>query len=254
MIVRDDAGGPRGDVAVLRLDHGPVSAMDAELCRALAIELRTVAEGPASAVVLTGSGRSFSAGVDLKQLLAGGAEYVDMFLPALADMFLAVFELAKPVVAAVNGHAIAGGCVLAAAADTVVMAEGKGRIGVPELKVGVPFPNIAMEIVRHKVGDIAARRLVFGAATHTPSEAIELGLVDEVVAPEGLLPRALDLASDLAGDIPADAFAVTKRYLRAEALERVHRGTESDLAAADLWKRRIEDGWTAQYMESLSRR
>jgi enoyl-CoA hydratase len=238
---------------VLRLDHGPVSAMDVELCRALAVELRAVADGPAGAVVLTGTGGSFSAGVDLKRLLAGGAEYIDVFLPALADLFLAVFELAKPVVAAVNGHAIAGGCVLAAAADTVVMAEGKGRVGVPELKVGVPFPNLAMEIVRYKVGDIAARRLVFGAATHTPAEAIHLGLVDEVVAPEGLLRRALELASHMAGDIPADTFAATKRYLREEALKRVRRGTESDLVASELWKRRIDDGWTARYMESLSR-
>ncbi len=253
MLERDADAGPHGEVAVLRLAHGPVSAMDVELCRTLAAELRSIAAGPLGAVVLTGTGGSFSAGVDLKRLLAGGAEYVDVFLPALADMFLAAFELAKPVVAAVNGHAIAGGCVLAAAADVVVMAEGKGRVGLPELKVGVPFPNIAMEIIRYKVGDIAARRLVFGAATHTVDEAAEMGLVDEVVAPESLLPRAIELASGMATDVPADTFAATKRYLHAEAMERVRRGG-SDLAASDLWKRRIEDGWTARFVASLSRR
>ncbi|WP_246394431.1 enoyl-CoA hydratase-related protein, partial [Pseudonocardia pini] len=76
-----------------------------------------------------------------------------------------------PVVAAVNGHAIAGGAVLAAAADRVLMADGRGRFGAPELKVGVAFPQSALEILRHRVGEVALRRVVVEAETYGPAEA-----------------------------------------------------------------------------------
>ena len=103
-------------IAVLTLDNGPVNALDLELLSAVPGSLAAVAD--ARAVVLTGSGRSFSAGVDLKQIIDGGLPYVEKFLPALSLAMLTVFEHPKPVVAAVNGHALAGGCVLAAAATS----------------------------------------------------------------------------------------------------------------------------------------
>ena len=103
------------------------------------------------AMVLTGQGKMFSAGVDLKRLSAGGADYVRAFLPVLHKLYDAVFFYPKPVIAAINGHAIAGGAVLAACADRRVMAKDGGRIGVTELQVGVPFPALAFEIVRFAV-------------------------------------------------------------------------------------------------------
>ena len=104
----------------------------------------------ARAVVITGSGSVFSAGVDLQRIVAGGPSYVREFLPALSDSFMAIFDHPGPVVAAVNGHAIAGGCVIAAACDVRLMAHGK--IGLAELSVSVPFPPVAMEIMRYAVG------------------------------------------------------------------------------------------------------
>src|SRR5262245_6657115 len=130
MIERTDEDG----VAVLRLAHGRANAMDAELCDALTEAMAQAAS--ARAVVLTGTGGIFSAGVDLKRLLGGGRAYLDAFLPSWSRMFERVFFHPAPVVAAVNGHAIAGGCVLAAAADRRVMASDAGRIGVTELLVG----------------------------------------------------------------------------------------------------------------------
>ncbi|MDN5860753.1 MAG: enoyl-CoA hydratase/isomerase family protein, partial [Pseudonocardia sp.] len=169
-------------IAVVRLAHGAVSAMDLELCEAITETFTALADDPADAVVLTGTGRAFSAGVDLRRIVDGGAEYVDRFLPALDAAFRAAFTLPKPLVAAVNGHAIAGGCVLAACADAVLMADGPGRIGVPEIKVGVPFPQVPLQVLIHAVGSTGARRLVMGAQTYEPAAARELGLVDEVVA------------------------------------------------------------------------
>jgi enoyl-CoA hydratase len=248
VIEREDIG----DVAVLRLAHGPVNAMDLELCQAASAQLRSFAADPARAVVLTGTGRAFSAGVDLRRYLAEGEPYVERFLPALAELFSSAFELTKPLVAAVNGHAIAGGCVLAACADVTFMADGNGRIGVPELKVGVPFPRVALEVLRHAVGEVAARRLVVGAETYPPAAAREIGLVDEVVPAGELVARAVAAARAMATDIPPDSFATTKAQLRRDAQERIGRMTDEAEAVARLWSRRATDGWVADYLKSVT--
>lgn len=250
MIHRED----HDDVAVVRIDHGPVGAMDTELCTELAATLRALVADPAQAVVLTGTGTSFSAGVDLRRIVDGGADYVQEFFPALSELFSAAFALGKPLVAAVNGHAIAGGCVLAAAADVVSMAEGKAGIGLPELKVGVPFPRIALEVVGHRVGEVVLRRMVVGALTYTSDQARDFGLVDEVVPADELVGRARASAARLVAQTPSDTFAATKAALRREATERAERLAEEDATAMLLWARHATDGTIAGFMESVGRR
>jgi enoyl-CoA hydratase len=250
MIHRED----HDDVAVIRIEHGPVGAMDTELCTELASTLRSLVADPAQAVVLTGTGGSFSAGVDLNRIVEGGADYVQEFFPALSELFAAAFALGKPLVAAVNGHAIAGGCVLAAAADVVLMAEGKAGIGLPELKVGVPFPRIALEVVGHRVGEVVLRRMVVGATTYKPEQARDYGLVDDVVPADELAGRALTAAAGLAAQTPSDTFAATKAALRHEATERAERFAEEDATATLLWARHATDGTIAGFMESVARR
>jgi len=136
-------------VAILTLAHGKANALDIEFCNTIAGSFTDLRNSDAKAVVLTGQGKIFSAGVDLKQLSEGGADYVRKLLPALHRLYEAVFFHPKPVVAAINGHAIAGGCVLACCADRRIMAGEVGRIGVTEILVGVPFPALAFEIMRH---------------------------------------------------------------------------------------------------------
>src|SRR6201992_461123 len=110
-------------------------------------------QGP---VILTGAGRAFSAGVDLRALVDGGKGYAEKFVVALSKAFRAIFDHPAPVIAAVNGHAIAGGCVLAMCADVRLMSG--GTIGLTELAVGVPFPVTALEICRDAMGISAAPR------------------------------------------------------------------------------------------------
>jgi enoyl-CoA hydratase len=193
------------------------------------------------AVVLIGTGRIFSAGVDLLRLLDGGPVYISRFLPALSTMLATVFSHPAPVVAAINGHAVAGGCVLACAADKRLMARDAGRIGVTELLVGVPFPAAAMEIMRCATAPQYFEDAIFSGATYTPPEAVARGLVHDIVDPHVLIERAVAAAKTLAALSPP-AFATTKRQTRGPALERLE---QEDLDAD------IEQIWTAP--ETLER-
>jgi enoyl-CoA hydratase len=207
-----------GRVAVLKLEHGKVQALDLELCAALEENFEAAAEwDDTDAIVLTGAGSSFSAGVDLKRVLDGGPAYIEGFLAAMDRAFAALFRCPKPVVAALNGHAIAGGCVMACAADYRVMAQGKGRIGVPELGVGVSFPWLALEIVRLSTPVEHLQELLYLGETYDADQALARGLVDEAVAADKVQERGLAVATRLAGMSPG-AFALTKRQLRLDSL------------------------------------
>lgn len=219
--------GLQDGIATARLEHGKANALDLELLRELADVLRRVQASGARAVILTGTGGIFSAGVDLFRVVDGGDAYAREFVPLLSAVILQLFEYALPVVAAVNGHAVAGGCILACACDRRLMAGGKGTIGVPELRVGVPFPRAAIEIMRHAVAPHELQTLVYVGRTYPPSEALARGLVDEVVEPDALPARARQVAEQFAG-IPPHVFAATKQTLRADAAARVRSDTTAD--------------------------
>jgi enoyl-CoA hydratase len=221
-------------ILTLRLAHGKASALDVELLEALTRELDGAGDG-VRALMLTGTGSIFSAGVDLFRLTQEGADYVRRFIPLLCSLLRKLFAFPRPVVAAVNGHAIAGGCMLVLAADIRLMAEGTGRIGVPELLVGVPFPAVALEIVRCAVPADKVQALVYTGRTLPPQEALAAGLIDEVVAPAALPARAEEVARQLAV-IPPEAYRLTKQYLRAEALQRIEKASDThDLSALQVW-------------------
>src|SRR5262249_50126124 len=221
-------------ILTLRLAHGKVSAIDVELLDALLRELDGVADD-VRALILTGTGSIFSAGVDLFRLTQEGAEYVRRFLPLLYRFVRTLFTFPRPVVAAVNGHAIAGGCVIVLACDVRLMAEGAGRIGVPELLVGVPFPAAPLEVVRFAVPQNKVQSLLYTGRTLPPRDALAAGLVDEVVAPDDLPARAQEIARHPAR-VPPRAYRLTKQSLRAEALERIDRaGGPQDQAVLEVW-------------------
>ena len=215
MIERDEHDG----IVTLRLAHGMASALDAELLEALDAALGEAERGGARAVVLTGTGSIFSAGVDLFRMTNEGAAYVERFYPILIAAIGRLFRFPRPVVAAINGHAIAGGCILAQACDQRIMAAGKGRIGVPELLVGVPFPALVLEVMRFAVAPQHLQQIVYSGQSFLPEEALAKGLLDEVVEAETLAARAHDMASKLAS-LGADSFRLTKAQLRADAIDR----------------------------------
>lgn len=238
----------RSGVTVLRLRHGKVNALDLELLRAISTALAEVDER--AAVVITGTGTAFSAGVDLHRVVAGGPAYVAEFLPALTAAFLAIFDHPGPVLAAINGHAIAGGCVIAAACDVRVMSQ--GTIGLAELTVGVPFPVAALEIMRHAAG-AAASRLVLAAELLGPAQAQAIGLIHRVDEPGVLLESVLGQAQRMA-QMPAGVFAVSKRQLQQPARDRIaaRRGEDAEVLAT--WSSAATQAAITGYLGTLKRR
>ena len=222
-------------VAVLTLAHGKANALDIEFCSSLAGHFDELRASNVKAAVLTGQGTIFSAGVDLKRLSGGGADYIRQFLPALHRLYEAVFFHPKPVVAAINGHAIAGGCVLACCADRRIMAREGGRIGVTEILVGVPFPALAFEIVRVAVPPRYLPEFALSGATYATDEALRRGWVDEVAEPEDLVEDAVAVARELSLLSPA-AFTQTKMQIRQPVAERTHEsGKATDKAVTEIW-------------------
>lgn len=238
----------RGGVAVVRWEHGKVNALDLELLEAIGKTFDGL--GEADAVVVTGGGRAFSAGVDLRRLVDGGPEYVGAFLPALSRALLAIFDFPRPVVAAVNGHAIAGGCVLAAACDRRLMSA--GTIGLTEILVGVPFPSSAFEIMKWAVGP-EVNSLVLTGGTVRPDEAVTLGLVHEVLEADTLLDGAVARAGTL-GRIPRRTYAMTKQQLHREASQAIAGATAWDADVLEVWQSPGTIGGIARYLDSLGAR
>lgn len=224
----------RDSIAIVRMEHGKVNAIDAELFNALAVEFENLASAPVTAVILTGTGKAFSAGVDLFRVLNEGAPYIDRFLPAFSSHLEQLYLFPKPVIAAVNGHAIAGGCVLTCACDYRIMAQGPGTIGAPELLVGVPFPPLALEIVRSAVAPQHAQEIVYTGRVYSPDDALHRGIIDEVVSPEALMDRALQMAASL-GAIPSKSFRIAKQYLRDGSLARAKK-SNLDEEVLQTWK------------------
>ncbi len=241
----------RDGITVLRMAHGPVSALDLELLTALGDRLETLEAMDYGPIILTGSGDAFSAGVDLWRVVDEGPTYLDEFLPALDRALSGLLSIARPVVAAVNGHAIAGGCVLTCACDYRIMAEGSGRIGVPELKVGVPFPAVALGTLRAAVPASRLRELIYAGRTYGPAEARQVGLVDELSEPGHLLDRAREVAGELAA-IPAETFQVTKRQLTEPVLTLIDRvRATADDEVARIWADPEIHGRIRAYMERI---
>lgn len=242
MIIREI----RDETAILSISHGKVNLLDAESIEALSSELVRAAS-EARAIVLTGAGSAFSAGVDLFRILDGGDAYLDRFLPALDGLLRRLFELPVPVVAAVNGHAIAGGCIVALAADYKIMSA--GRLGIPELSVGVPFPVSALEIVRFAIPSSTLQQIIYTGKTVSAEEARDAGLVDEVVEPSALESRALELAHQMAS-IPKATFRLTKGHLRSVAIERISKmDAVIDPEVRKLWRDPAIHGVIRAYLD-----
>ena len=232
-------------VTIVRFDNAPVNALDLDLLEVIIASMRSV-EGP---VVITGAGRAFSAGVDLRALADGGTDYAGRFVTALSEAFLAIYDYPAPVVAAINGHAIAGGCVLAMCADVRLMSG--GTIGLTELAVGVPFPVAALEICRDAMG-VSAARAALQAKTIDAETALARGWIDAVVSKDEVVSAALTTAREL-GQYSPTAYADTKRQLHKPVRTAIEAGTTTDADVRASWISEETRDRINGFLESLTR-
>jgi enoyl-CoA hydratase len=224
-----------GQVAILRLARGKGNALNLDLVTALADALDRLDKSPARAGIITGQGNVFGAGVDLLALAEGGPDYIRKFVPVMLRSFERLATFPKPLVAAVNGHAIAGGAILMMACDQRLLARGTARIGLTEVLVGVVFPAWALEIVRFATPPQHFSTVICTGRTWQPEDALARGLVDELVEPERLLDRAREVAAEMAAISPS-VFSKTKLAVRRPMLEAAReQSAKTDAAVLAHW-------------------
>ena len=233
------------NVLVLYLQNGKVNALDLDFLLAIKEKVVQLKSSSHEAIVLTGAGSCFSAGVDLKALLNGGTTYINKFLPALNDALECLVRFPKPVIAAINGHAVAGGCIIACSCDYRIMVDTKASMGIAELAVGVPFPAVPFEIMRNAVSPNHFQELLYSGASQSPQEAFRMGLVHQLCQEEELLPKAIERAKNYA-NIPPSVFSISKIQFFQSLSDKLEKHRlETDTRASQLWT-------SVQVMQSIS--
>jgi enoyl-CoA hydratase len=221
------------DFYTLTIDGPGKNSLSSAVMREVA---RRVREADGRPVLVRGAGDAFCAGLNLKEVASLDVAGMEAFLGLLDDMIDALFDHPGPMVACVNGHAIAGGCVIALCADVrVAIDDPKVRIGLNEVALGLEFPPKIMKLARYRLARHQVERALLEAGLHGPRRAVDLGFVDEVSADP--LARANAILHALAAH-PPEIYASTKRTLRGGAVT---------LAADDrsYFRERVLPRWTA---------
>ena len=220
--------GPDGIRRVI-LDAGRGNALGVELLGRIAGAFDPAREVPGP-VVLAARGRSFCTGLDLVANFELGREDMRELMLGFHRALAAVLLWPGPVVAEIQGHALAGGALLSFCADRRLMAHGSARFGVHGVQLGVVYPQVAIEVLRWRLGRAGAERLLYGARLRNGLRAFDEGLVDKLVEPGALSARSRELAAELNG--PMGTFAQLKPIL----LREVAAGLENiDEAGRESW-------------------
>ncbi|KRD80197.1 enoyl-CoA hydratase/isomerase family protein [Lysobacter sp. Root983] len=209
-----------GEIVELQLARAPVNALNPSLCQDLRAALgQAIADG-AQGIVLSGGPKVFSAGLDVPHLLSLGADRDALMAAwqAFFDTALALAASPVPVVAALAGHAPAGGCVLALCCDYRVMASGPFRIGLNETQVGLVAPEGIQRLMRRVVGNYRAERLLVAGEMLDAEQALQAGLVDELTDIDNVATRARVWLEHLLA-LPRAAMLQTRLIARADLIE-----------------------------------
>jgi enoyl-CoA hydratase len=210
----------RGDVATITMNDTKANVLNKEFFDQIQSALVDLEEDESvKAVVLTGQARFFSAGLDLKSLPALPRDELLPVLVQFGEMTLQLFGFPKPLVAAVNGHALAGGCVLMLCCDRRLVVDVGAKIGLNEVAIGLALPTFVSELARSVLGQTALQEAVMEARIYDPQGALAIGYADRLCAPEDLLREAGAVAEQLA-QLPTSAYGTTKRRIREAALTR----------------------------------
>jgi len=206
------------EIAVCRINTGKANAMGAAFFDALNRTLDQLEAESPRALVLTGYDRFFSAGLALPELATYDRPQLKRFLVRFGRSLRRLFGLPFPVIAAINGHAIAGGCVLAMQADRRICADIDIKIGVNEVQLGLALPPAALEPIKLQLSPSSWYPVFLEGKLYAPSQAAELGLVDRIVEADKLLDVAIHEAQQYAA-MPPEGIQQVKLALRQPTLE-----------------------------------
>ena len=206
------------NVAVLTLEDGKANTFERSTFEDLQKTLGAIAVSPAGSLLLVGRAGFFSAGLDLKVLPAITRDQRVETIRAFGRAMLELFLFPKPTVAAVSGHALGAGAMLALASDVRILTEGPFRFGLNEVPIGMVVPTFGVEIARAAVPTPMLSELVTHGRIFAPMELVSRGAAEAAVMPEQLLATATSRAAALA-QLPGAPYANTKLRLRGQAAE-----------------------------------
>jgi enoyl-CoA hydratase len=225
-----------GNVAVVHFDDEKANVLTHAVLERFH-ELLTRAENDeARAVLIVGRPGRFSAGFDLAVMNAGPSQALDL-LAAGANLAVRIYLFPVPVVLAATGHALAMGAILLMAADLRIGADGDFKVGLPEVAIGMPLPRFAVDLARDRLSKrhfVSATQL---AAVTSPADAVDVGFLDRVVAPDAVEAEARAAAHELAERLHAAPFQLTRQNVRLETARRVEASLAADTSGpnAEAW-------------------
>lgn len=231
-----------GALRELRLDRPPVNALSGELIVALRKAIQAATGDGARAVILSGAPGRFSGGLDVPLLLGLDRTAMASLWREFYALLGAIASAPIPIVAAITGHALAGGTVLALFCDWRIMAEGDYKIGLNEVQVGIPLPPVILAGLRRLVGPRQAERLAVSGALLSPQEALDVGFVDELAPLERVVERGVEWCQRLLA-LPAEAMGGTRREARADVVALFAADLEPELlrVIASWWSPETQD-------------
>ncbi len=229
--IGEDAG-----VATVALCRGKVNAINETVIDELAEGFRKLEKNrDIRAVILTGAGKFFTFGFDIPEFLGYPKNDFIRYLTKFTDFYTYLFTYPKPVVAALNGHTIAGGCMMAIACDCRIMVSGKAKISLNEIAFGSSLFAGSVELMKLWLGQRKAETAMLSGAMYSPEEARQMGLIDLVVSPERLADESEKAARQYA-DLDPAAFRSIKALLRKPLAEDMKkREKDSILEFVDIW-------------------
>ena len=221
------------DIALVKLEHGKANALDPEFLDEIRGTFESLREDPPRGVILTAEGKIFCAGLNLVALVDASEEELEALVDGLYAALREIFTFPRPVVAAINGHAMAGGALLTLACDQRVMAMGEGKWGLTEAQLGLVVPASMIEMSRYPLDRVVLEKLLYGGQAYPGFKAREMGVLDDLVDPGDRLERAAEIIRGWT-PVPA-AFADIKARLKEPSLEAMEAARSRDRLFQTRW-------------------
>lgn len=212
-------------IATIVMNEGKANALDPHVVHRLRDAFRKAQEGGARATILVGHGSAFSAGLNLPAISRLDRPRLTHFVEDFMELLVDMLGASTPLVAAINGHAVAGGCILALACDYRIMAHGDYRFGLNEINLGIRFPLAALEVALAALPRATWSEMLLRARFAGPEDAMGMGLVHQLADPAVLLGSARAVARDLASK-PSQAMAHLRRDINGALIGRIRSGLE----------------------------